>query len=194
CLDSEIISKTLRGIGFYFIAFGMIFGIGFFLAIGIALVSAISSVLSTMLILGVLALIPVAFYFFFRWSMAIIAISWENCGPVAAMRRSSKLMEENWWRVFGMLFLFGLLVAFGTLLITTPLSFLGIIGSLKDVLASSAQNSGDTPAKQSPAFFRAMGNYIGISTSISIMVSLLVKPVYTTLLYLDLRSRRSEFL
>jgi hypothetical protein len=54
--------------------------------------------------------IPVSIYFLIRWSMAICAVVLEGKGPRAALSRSTDLVRGNWWRVFGILIVLGLIL------------------------------------------------------------------------------------
>jgi uncharacterized membrane protein len=53
--------------------------------------------------------IPLAIYFGTKWLFAPQAIVIEKCGPIRALSRSSELVKNNWWRVFGIDMIFSLL-------------------------------------------------------------------------------------
>ena len=62
-----------------------------FIIIGLALI------LMGITIIG----IPFAIYFGIRWSFSLQCVLIEGFGPIAAISRSSRLVKDNWWRVFG---------------------------------------------------------------------------------------------
>ena len=68
-----------------------------------------------------LCLIPllaiVAIYLYVKWFFIFPIIMLEGRGPVDAMSRSSWLVDKNWWRIFGISLLLGLILA---IIIYTP--------------------------------------------------------------------------
>jgi hypothetical protein len=58
------------------------------------------------------------------WQFALPAVLLQGCGPISALRASFELVKESWWRVFGIIFVLGLIV-FG---INLVLAFVPIIG------------------------------------------------------------------
>ena len=63
--------------------------------------------------LTVLLLFP-AIYFSVVWCTADCAVAVERKGPFAALRRSYALMEDSWWRAFGLLILTGIIATIAT--------------------------------------------------------------------------------
>ncbi|MGW5886459.1 DUF7847 domain-containing protein [Streptomyces koyangensis] len=53
---------------------------------------------------------PVAVWLWIRLALATPAAVFEGQGPVGALRRSVRLVRDNWWRTFGLLLLAGLMV------------------------------------------------------------------------------------
>ena len=70
--------------------------------------------------------IPVAIYLGVRWFFVIHAVQIEGSGITESLSRSSKLVEGNWWRVFGIMLVVGLIVW----VISFALSFIPVIGSI----------------------------------------------------------------
>ncbi|HET7153181.1 MAG TPA: hypothetical protein VFJ29_05405, partial [Candidatus Kapabacteria bacterium] len=56
-----------------------------------------------------------------QWSLGPQAIVCEGHGPLHGLSRSNRLVAGSWWRVAGLLLIFGLLVEFVVALISTPL-------------------------------------------------------------------------
>jgi hypothetical protein len=55
--------------------------------------------------LGLVLLIVGAIYLWVRWAVSAQAVAAEELGPVEGMSRSWNLVEDNWWRVFGIFIL-----------------------------------------------------------------------------------------
>jgi hypothetical protein len=116
-----------------------------------------------------------AAYFSFRWSMYLVAIMLENCGPIGAFQRSSQLTDRHWFRVASILIVSGLIVAvlrsILTLLVSVPLS---VSSTLRGELSPGVVES-------------------AINGAVGILVQILfasVGSVVYTLLFVDLRNRR----
>ena len=83
------------------------------LAIGaiIGIIVVLSLVGGPLVFLGPLVAIPVALFLGVRWAFVLQAIIVEGAGPIAALSRSWAVVEENWWRVFGITLVVGLILA-----------------------------------------------------------------------------------
>ncbi|TQK43744.1 hypothetical protein FBY35_5219 [Streptomyces sp. SLBN-118] len=83
--------------------------------------------------LGALATAPLAVWLWVKFSLAPAAAVFEGQGALAAMRRSSKLVRGDWWRIFGITLLTGIMAAVAAYVVQLPLSFIqmlpGMIGS-----------------------------------------------------------------
>ncbi len=60
--------------------------------------------------LGLVALIVPGVWLSVRWYFAAQAAVVDGLGPVDALRRSAEVVETRWWRTFGVLLAFGLLI------------------------------------------------------------------------------------
>ena len=60
--------------------------------------------------LGLVALIVPGVWLSVRWYFAAQAAVVDGLGPADALRRSAEVVETRWWRTFGVLLAFGLLV------------------------------------------------------------------------------------
>ena len=93
-----------------------------------------------------------------------------------------------------MLFLFGVITQFAVSIITTPITFVAMWRTYVEyfrMLGSMRQSTPDPEALS--GVLSGMGFGAGISASLSFMLTMLIEPVYLTLLYFDLRARRGEF-
>lgn len=74
--------------------------------------------------------IPLAIYFGVRWSFVLPVTLLEELGPRAALSRSSELVKENWWRVWGILLLVGLIASGLGLVLGLVTFFAFMIGAI----------------------------------------------------------------
>ncbi len=120
-----------------------------------------------------LILIP-AFILLIYWSLAVQAVVVEGFSPVDALRRSTILIKGNWWRIFGITVVLGL-IATG----------LRIVATIPFALAAMAV-SGE-PASNAAGSILSLGGVI---------VGVFVLPVLfiaVTLVYYDVRIRKEQF-
>ncbi|MFJ2088710.1 hypothetical protein ACIOEW_05525 [Streptomyces sp. NPDC087901] len=136
-------------------------------------------------VVGALATAPLATWLWVKFSLAPSAVVFENQGPIAAMRRSSRLVRGDWWRIFGITLLAGAIAMVASYLIQIPFSFLGMFSG---VLGS--MNLGDDPNPASVIV--AMSGYV-VSILVGQLVSQMVvatfPPLVAGLLYVDRRIR-----
>ena len=120
--------------------------------------------------LATLALVVPGIWLFVSYAVAVPALLLERIGPVAALRRSFRLVKGRWWATFGVL-LVGYLLA----------SIVGAIVQSVITLVPSILADGNTAAL---AFGSAVGGTVGavITTPYSAAV--------VALLYFDLRVRK----
>jgi Membrane domain of glycerophosphoryl diester phosphodiesterase len=128
--------------------------------------------LTFLVALGSIAIItiPVVVWVWVRWSVDMPALFAEGIGPTKAVGRSWYLTRDNWWRIFGILLLVGIMVG----LIQSALGALfGGIAALIPGLSDDIRS----------------GLVATVSTLVSALVGALT-PIAITLLYLDLRVRK----
>jgi len=118
-------------------------------------------------------LIP-AFALLIYWSLAVQAVVVEGYSPMEALHRSTRLIKGNWWRIFGITVVLGL--------IATGLRLVAIIPF---VVAASIVST--EPASNAAGSILALGGVI---------VGIFVLPVLfiaVTLVYYDVRVRKEHF-
>ena len=122
------------------------------------------------------------------------AIVLEESGVMASFGRSALLVSNYWWRTLGILILFSLLVGFAQSLISTPLMFLAMWDSYSSMFQSMASSGKETldPAVMNH-MLSSMGYAIGIYIVFSTIFTMIIEPVYRSVMYFDLRARRGEF-
>ncbi len=132
-------------------------------------------------IVGFLVWLPLLIWLGIRFSLASPALMLEKSTVLKAFARSSKLVKNTWWRIFGITLLTGVLAFFISMMIVAPFQFVGIIvfgGGLEAMEAGSG-----------------MGNWgMLILPAIGLIIAqTIVMPFQsgvTVLLYVDQRIRR----
>ncbi|MFD0383751.1 glycerophosphoryl diester phosphodiesterase membrane domain-containing protein [Streptomyces stramineus] len=128
-------------------------------------------------VLGGLVAMVVATWLWIRYSLAAPALMLEKQGVLAAMRRSAKLVQGAWWRVFGV----QLLALFLTLVIS-------MVVQLPIGLVEMLVNGG---ASVDPMSWAGLVS-AGIGAVISSTIALPLSAGMTALLYMDQRIRRES--
>ncbi|ROV69966.1 hypothetical protein [Streptomyces globisporus] len=132
-----------------------------------------------------LLIAPVAMWLWVRFSLAPTIVVFENQRPVAALRRSAQLVRGTWWRVFGITLLgFGLAATIG-FMIQMPFQMSGMLPGLFDPAESGADPSdGAIIAMLASVMLLSL-----LSQMISQLITMVLPPLVTGLLYVDLRMR-----
>ncbi|MFF3723729.1 hypothetical protein ACFYYM_15360 [Streptomyces erythrochromogenes] len=142
------------------------------------------------LILGVLACLPVSVWLATRLSLAPAAAVCEGLGTAAALRRSSALVKDGWWRVFGITML-GYFVAMAVgYAIQMPFTFVGMAAFLPSMI--DAGEPGGDPSMA----IAGLGVYllcIVVGGLVSGLFQFGFPPLVLALLYVDLRMRKEDF-
>ena len=118
--------------------------------------------------LGLAALILPGIYLLIRWFFVAQCVVIEEKRGFDALARSSQLVRDNWWRVFGIVVVTQLIAAIPALLISVPLTAVAESAD-RDVIALAGE-------------------------MVASIVTAPLVAIVTTLLFYDLRSRREEFL
>ncbi len=99
-----------------------ILGAGFLLAIMVVGFDLVRTGLLKIGLFGAIFFIPIAILFMWvvvNWSLFFLSAAVENQNVTGAFKRSKELVRHNWWRVFGLLLVLGLIVAIPVLIATT---------------------------------------------------------------------------
>ncbi len=146
------------------------------------------AVVLTIGILGAVATGPLAMWLWVKFSLAPAIVVFERCGPVTALRRSSRLVSGDWWRVFGVLLLVYVMAAVAGYFIQLPFVFLGLFPSM---LGSASLDDDPTLAAilaMTAGYFVAMM----LGQLASQIVSTTFPQLVTALLYVDRRIRTED--
>jgi hypothetical protein len=140
-----------------------------------------------------LTLFPMIVYFGVKLSFSLTSIVCENCTVLDSISRSWNLVHGSWWRVFGIMFLMGLMTGFAITVVCAPVSFFSFLNFYLEYFNALNSDAGKQDPETLLKSFQSLGLGIGVSTSLNLVLSVLITPIYTTLLYYDLRFRRGEF-
>ncbi|WP_405497078.1 hypothetical protein [Streptomyces sp. NBC_00096] len=142
-----------------------------------------------LLFLGVLVCVPFSVWLTTRFSLAPAAAVIEGLGPVAALRRSSRLVSDGWWRVFGITLLGYLVASAVGYAIQLPFSFVGMFA-----LFPSLPEAGDTNVDLgSMAFgFLVYAGALLVGAMISSLFQFTYPQLALALLYVDQRIRKED--
>jgi hypothetical protein len=193
-IDETFHQKWLFGIGQGLLKYLILIGSVVLVGITTAILAAISKFLmGLVLVLCILILLPVVLYLAFKWYFSLTAVAVDDLGVTDSMRKSWQLVGGFWWRTFGIILLLSTLTQFVITIISLPITF----ASMWDVYKNMFTVIGKTGGNISPEIFqeiqKSIGPGVGISTGISSLLSLLITPVFTVVLYYDLRARNNDF-
>lgn len=128
------------------------------------------------------------------WAFTVPAIAWEDTGVMDAFRRSWELVRGHWWRTCGILILMSLIVSFAVSLIMTPIYIVVLWDFFRgyfDMLSTMGPDGPDREIARS--MLSSFGFGFGLVNALTSLAQIIVTPLYTVVLYFDLRARRGEF-
>ncbi|MFF2196777.1 hypothetical protein [Streptomyces sp. NPDC058157] len=132
-------------------------------------------------VLGMLGSFVLLAWFYVTFALAPPALMLERGTPVAALKRSAKLVKGSWWRVFGISLLAWIMRTITAAVILIPFA------AITAVLAPGGLSSfADGSASREWTFLIVMG----IGAVVGAAVTAPMQTGVTTLLYIDQRIRR----
>ncbi|MEU5167730.1 MULTISPECIES: hypothetical protein [Streptomyces] len=139
-------------------------------------------------VIGALITGPLAVWLWTKVCLAPAVVVFEGQGPVAALRRSAQLVRGDWWRIFGITLLAGLMAAVAGYVVQIPFSVLGVFPAM---IGSASLEDDPSPT----AVVVAMSGYL-IATVLGGLVSQIISATFpqlvTGLLYVDRRIRTED--
>jgi hypothetical protein len=193
-LNETFQQKWRYGIGQGLLKFFILIGGMVIAGIVMAILSAFSQILGGLvMILSILVLIPVLFYIIFKWFFSLTAVAVSDLGVTDSLRKSWNLVDGYWWRTFGIILLLGIIAQLIVSIISLPVTFAFMWDFYQRMFASFGETGGNFNPETSRQLLRDMGLGVGISIGVSSLISMLITPVYTVVLYYDLRARNSDF-
>ncbi|MFF3862910.1 hypothetical protein [Streptomyces sp. NPDC002209] len=134
-------------------------------------------------LVGGLAALPLLVWLALKFSLASPALMLEKSSVLTSLRRSSRLVQGSWWRIFGITALTGLITAFVSAIIVWPLTAVGLAIGLADGGMEGLEN-GTAATGWAPLILSAVGAVIAQTITMPIQSGV------TVLLYVDQRIRR----
>ncbi len=188
-------AKWLYGIGQGLLKFLAIIGGSVVIGIFIAVVSAaVDSAAITGLLIGLCVIVglPLVVLVYMRWYFSLTAVAIEELTPMDSLRQSWFLVKGLWWRTFGILILLSILSQFVISIVSLPLQFGSMWSFYRDLFTAIGKTGGDLTPEMLRTTMKGMGPGIGIGTGITSILSLMIAPVYTVVMYFDLRARKND--
>ncbi|MGW5419262.1 hypothetical protein [Streptomyces sp. NPDC003943] len=148
---------------------------------GLLLGAASSGAGSALTAVGGLCGFVVMLWLMIRFSLASPALMLERQGVIKALKRSAKLVQGSWWRIFGISALTQLIVLVVAFILALPFGIIAVIVS------------GDGLAGLSSGGFETSWSFLLITGIGGIITSAVTYPLLagvTVLLYIDQRIRR----
>ncbi|MGW0117264.1 oxidoreductase [Streptomyces sp. NPDC003327] len=137
-------------------------------------------------VLATLLTAPFSAWLWVKFSLAPSAAVMEGQGPLAAMRRSSRLVSGSWWRIFGCTLVAGLIAAVANWVLQQVLNMV-VSTPLSVADGPSADSPGDVLLLLAPVLVIAtVGSLVGQ------FVTSVLPPLVTGLLYVDQRIRKEN--
>ncbi len=139
-------------------------------------------------VIGGLAALIVSVWVWVRLALAIPAVVLEEVGVVTALKRSWRLVQGSWWRIFGISLLAGIVVAFIGFVLQLPFGLLSNLAGGSGGLTSIFNHTPGTTAVVAPSVLAVVITAVG-----SIIASTVTRPIsagVTVLLYTDMRIRK----
>ena len=143
-------------------------------------------------VLFILVIVAAIFYTILRLYFALTAVAVEDLGPVNALKKSWFLVRGHWWRTLGILILFFILSGFAVSVITVPVMFGTMWNHYKNLFEMLGQTGGNMDMSRLANLQRSLGHAIGISSGLSSILSLLITPAFTVVMYFDLKARQND--
>ncbi|WP_329119926.1 hypothetical protein [Streptomyces sp. NBC_01353] len=135
-----------------------------------------------LIVLGAIAGVVVVIWLMIRFSLASPALMLERQSVIQSMKRSAKLVQGSWWRIFGITLLTQLLLLIVGMIITVPFAILAI--------AVDGEGFSGLVSGSSPEFGWPFLIITGIGGVITSAITYPISAGVTVLLYVDQRIRR----
>jgi len=158
---------------------------------GVAAESPALAGIGIILLLGAIGLV---LFLAFRWNFAYQAVVLEDAPVFDSFRRSWDLVAGNWWRVFGIMILFSILVDFAISLLLTPLTLIVLWDFFSEYFTLvGGIASGESDPEKFLQVLGSLGPGLGILIAADAILTAIASPLYSVALYFDLRARKGEF-
>ena len=145
-------------------------------------------------VFSIIAAIAVVIYLNFSWHFTFVAIAGADKKVFESFSKSSLLVTNNWWRVFGIVLLVSIIVQFAISLISTPVSFAFMWDFLSKYFTAAANGTLNNLDPESMfGMMKSLGLAIGLISVFSSLIEILIIPLFDVVFYFDLRIRKNDF-
>lgn len=103
---------------------------------------------------------------------------------------SWNIVKGHWWRTFGIIIVISIVVNFALGLITTPISFGLMWGYFSQYFKMMAAGGNTNDPKAMFDLLNKFGTNIGIVLIISVLLHLMITPLFNVVMYFDLKVRK----
>jgi hypothetical protein len=184
--------KCLYGIGQGILKYAILIGGVIAASIVMAILGAVSKLLMGIIaIIGLLVLVPVFVYVFLKWYFALTVVAVDDLTAIESLRKSWYLVEGHWWRTLGILILLTILSQFAITIVSLPISFGSMWDFYKEYFTLLGKTGGNIDPQSLAQLENSVGPGIAIGSGISALLSLLITPVFTVVMYYDLCAREN---
>lgn len=176
----------------------VLFGIGIFLIVGVTALSGINALMILLVVLATIGFVCFIVWFSNAVTFASESIVFDRLTATGSIPKSFSLVRNNWWRVFGILLLVGIMLSFASGLVTGPIIGVMILPSyfkmLKTLMESVGGSEGVSGAYFSSIveFFKTAQIPMFVSMALSLVIESMILPVVRGLFYIDLKVRKNE--
>ncbi|QGV80317.1 hypothetical protein [Streptomyces ficellus] len=133
-------------------------------------------------VVGGIAALVVMVWLLIRFSLSYSALMLERQGVMASLRRSAKLVQGAWWRIFGIITLTTLVMFLVSMIIAIPFTVIAF--------AADGEGLGGLLTGTTPEFGWAFLIITGVGAVIAASITYPISSGVSVLLYIDQRIRR----
>ena len=150
-------------------------------------------ILAVLLAIGFyLGLFTVIIWLSVKFSFALEAIILDDCPVFTSISTSFKLVQKNWWRVFGITLLINLIISFMISIIIAPVSMFIMLPEYFELIKTMLNNGNNELPGRMLEFYTKYIPVLGISFALQSIITYMLFPVFKALFYIDLKVRHNQ--
>lgn len=166
-------------------------GVTLVVSVAVGIAAALQAEIAAVLfgvVLGI-AGIGLVIWISIRYAVTLESLVVDGTTVDQSFDQSMALVRHRWWRVFGWILLFGLMVSFATSLIATPIVFFSTIRPFMQVLQELLRETSPSESFNTMflKLFTGLSRRLGILEYVQSLLGVFVTPVFMTLLFLELK-------
>jgi len=164
------------------------------LVITIAQIFLLNIFLIILLVLLSIFFICFIIWFSYRVFFSNYSIIYEDLGIIKGIKKSFSLVKGNFWRVFGITLLIGMVISLVIGTVSGPIIFISILPAYVKMLTSIMKLTATSTESIIEFYksFSSIGIGLGISVFISSVGTYILLPILNSLFYIDLKVRNNE--